>query len=58
MESESNVPKTADPTEVAEESARKSDLASPTLVRGVFFTSMGQCPDARFSPPQHLVSPV
>jgi thiocyanate desulfurase len=41
MESESNVAKTSDPTEVAKESARKSDLASPTLVPRRLFHQHG-----------------
>ena len=41
MEAESNAAKTAGPTEIAEESSRKSDLASPTLVPRRLFHQHG-----------------
>ena len=41
MEAESNAATTAGPTEIAEESARKSDFASPTLVPRRLFHQHG-----------------
>ena len=41
MEAETNAAKTSGPTEIAEESSRKSDLASPTLAPRRLFHQHG-----------------